>query len=211
MGRDLFQHHFASADLVAFVNWTMIPYMSDIWEAMLQEGCPRFTGPRRKIFFDLADPEKRSKKDLLRALDIIRRFQNHFDVILGLNEKESAEVGSALGLEVADSSRDGLMARAEALQKLIPIFNLVVHPVTYAVAATEGKASCVDGPFVEKPLITTGAGDHFNSGYCLGKLLGLDDAMSLLTGVATSGYYVRNARGPSLGDLAHLMQHWPQP
>ena len=34
----------------------------------------------------------------------------------------------------------------------------------------------VDGPFTAKPLITTGAGDHFNSGFCLGRLLGLDNA-----------------------------------
>ena len=32
-GRALFIEQFAKADLVSFVNWTMIPHMSEIWEA----------------------------------------------------------------------------------------------------------------------------------------------------------------------------------
>ena len=44
----------------------------------------------------------------------------------------------------------------------------------------------VKGPFTLKPKITTGAGDHFNSGFCLGKLLGFSTELCLLSGVATS-------------------------
>jgi sugar/nucleoside kinase (ribokinase family) len=63
----------------------------------------------------------------------------------------------------------------------------------------------VEGPFTPKPLITTGAGDHFNSGFCLGRLLGLDNWMSVLTGVTTSGYYVRTAQSPTIAQLAAMM------
>jgi len=61
---------------------------------------------------------------------------------------------------------------------------------------------------VEKPLITTGAGDHFNSGFCLGKVLGLDNADSLLAGVTASGFYVRSGHSPSLDDLAKMLRNW---
>src|SRR5438093_4800175 len=54
-GRDPFAAKFQSCDLIAFVNWTMIPFMSDIWEALQRELCPDLKGPRRKLFFDLAD------------------------------------------------------------------------------------------------------------------------------------------------------------
>ena len=54
--------------------------------------------------------------------------------------------------------------------------------------------------------ITTGAGDHFNSGFCLGKLLGLDDATSVLTGVTTSGHYVRTAESPTIAQLVDMMK-----
>jgi hypothetical protein len=36
---------------------------------------PAVEGPRRRIFFDLADPEKRTVEDIRRALDLIGRFQ----------------------------------------------------------------------------------------------------------------------------------------
>ena len=63
----------------------------------------------------------------------------------------------------------------------------------------------MDGPFVENPAISTGAGDHFNAGFCLGKLLGLDDDEAATAAVGTSGYYVRHAASPSLAQLAEFL------
>ena len=81
----------------------------------------------------------------------------------------------------------------------------MIHPVSYALAISNKKVDMVDGPFTAKPLITTGAGDHFNSGFCLGRLLGLNNQMSVLTGVTTSGYYVRTAQSPSIQQIAAMM------
>ena len=72
------------------------------------------------------------------------------------------------------------------------------------------RVSLVQGPFTPRPVITTGAGDHFNSGFCLGKLLGLDNAQSVLTGVTTSGHYVRTAQSPGIPDLAEMLRAWPK-
>src|SRR5213594_3259057 len=90
-GHDKFATCFSNSSLVGFVNWTMLTAMSDIWSAVLQEICPNMNGPRRKLFIDLADPEKRTKEDVLRALELIRAFQKYFDVTFGLNEKEGQE------------------------------------------------------------------------------------------------------------------------
>jgi sugar/nucleoside kinase (ribokinase family) len=86
---------------------------------------------------------------------------------------------------------------------------VVIHPTHYALAISAAGSAIVEGPFTPKPLITTGAGDHFNAGFCLGKLLGLDNACSVLTGVTTSGFYVRTARSPAIPDLIGLLNHWP--
>ena len=208
-GRGKFIDNFSTADFVGFVNWTMIPYMSDLWESLLQEFCPATPVPRRKMFFDLADPEKRKPQDIQRALELIVRFEKYFEVILGLNEKEAYEIGQVLGLNTSNRSRDGLAALAEGIQKRTPVDALVVHPVSYALAVGGGAVSIVDGPLVDKPLITTGAGDHFNSGFCLGKLLGFDNAACVLTGVTCSGFYVRNAQSPFMEDLAAMLRAWP--
>lgn len=209
-GRDQFASKFNTAELVGFVNWTMIPFMSDIWESMLKELCPALKGPRRKIFFDLADPEKRSAKDITRALELILGFEKYFDAILGLNEKEAFEISDVLGLGFKDHSPEGMLKLATEIQKRLPINTVVVHPVAFAVAASKGDAQIVKGPFCAKPKISTGAGDHFNSGFCLGKMLGLDNAGSLMTGVATSGFYVRTAKSPNMGELAGLLRDWPK-
>ena len=208
-GRKKFADKFFASDLVAFVNWTMIPFMSDIWESVQSELCPVDKGRRRKIFFDLADPEKRTHADLLRALQLIEKFRAYFDVILGLNEKEAWEVGAVLGLGGAAPSRRALAQLAVGIQKTTGVDSLVVHPVSHALAVTGGACVIVDGPYIPRPLITTGAGDHFNAGYCLGKVLGLEDEMSVLVGVTTSGFYVRNAQSPGLTDLVGMLRDWP--
>ena len=208
-GRDKFIEKFITADLVSFVNWTMIPFMSDLWAALLDEFCPSPMGARRIMFFDLADPEKRTAKDILRALGLIARFENYFDVVLGLNEKEAYEIGEVLGLNTSQQTRDGLARLAAQIQQQLPISTLVVHPVPYALAVSHGKVSMVDGPFIARPVITTGAGDHFNSGFCSGKLLGFDNEASVLLGVTASGFYVRSGQSPSIDGLVHLLRDWP--
>ena len=204
-GRERFVEKFGGSSMVGFVNWTMLPYMSNVWDSILREICPAMKGPRRLLFFDLADPEKRTREDILRALDLIGRFEKHFDVILGLNEKEAHEIGAVFGLKPAAATPEALVELSSLLAGRIKAGTLLIHPVSYALAISRGKVDTVQGPFTPKPLITTGAGDHFNSGFCLGRLLGLDNRMSLLAGVTTSGYYVRTARSPSIAQIAAMM------
>ena len=181
----------------------MLTCMNDIWSAILKEVCPGLTGPRRKLFFDLADPEKRTRADILQALSLITQFEKHFDVILGLNEKEAYEIGDHLGFNISEHSPEGLLKLATQIREHIAVNTVVVHPVSFALAVSAGDSAIVEGPFTPKPLITTGAGDHFNAGFCLGKLLGFDNAHSVLTGVTTSGFYVR------IGEESRPSRTWP--
>jgi len=208
-GKDKYAAKFGTADLVGCVNWTMLTCMSDIWEAVLKEICPGMNGSRRKMFVDLADPEKRTPQDITRALGLITSFQKYFDVILGLNEKESTEIGDNLGVSTKNHSPEGLLALCKEIHQRLKVDSLVVHPTAFAVASGPDGTGMVEGPFTPKPKITTGAGDHFNSGFCMGKLLGLPTEQCLLTGVTTSGYYVRTGQSPSLPDLAGMLRDWP--
>lgn len=208
-GEDKFGAHFGRADLVGFVNWTMLTYMSDIWSAVLKGICPGMKGPRRKLFIDLADPEKRTNEDIVRALELISEFQKYFDVILGLNEKEGYEIGQNLGLKITNHSPEGLEKLCQEIHLRIRVDTIIIHPTAYALASGPDGISRVQGPFTPKPKITTGAGDHFNSGFCLGKLLGFTTESCLLTGVTTSGFYVRSAKSPVMADLAAMLRNWP--
>lgn len=207
VGRNELERCFAAANLIGLQNWTMLPHMSDIWEHVLAEICPKMPAQSRPVFFfDLADPEKRDARDIRKATELIGRFQKYFDVYLGLNEKESFLIGEVLGYKGSHEGEEAVQAVAKFIQEKIKTSGVVVHPRAYAVAASVDGVARANGPFVEKPLISTGAGDHFNAGFCLGKLLGVDNEIALQLGVGTSGYYVRTAKSPNPGELADFLQ-----
>ncbi|MCG3119786.1 MAG: hypothetical protein ALAOOOJD_02298 [bacterium] len=211
-GEEKLAELFAAAHLISLNNWTMLPYMSDIWKNIQQRICPHLPASTKNhlIFFDLADPEKRLAADIRAALELIAKFQDYFQVILGTNEKESFEIAEVLGIPQPDNQQESIMRMAEELRAKLGIHNVVIHPVQYAVAASANAVQLIEGPYAPKPLISTGAGDHFNAGFCLGRLLGFDLEMSLLTGVTTSGFYVRTAKSPAIDDLLNFMRNWPQ-
>ena len=197
---------FQESSLIALVNWTMLPAMSAIWQKIQSRVAAKLTGPKRWIFFDLADPAKRTPEDIAEALKLIAKFQKHFRVILGLNLQESRQIGEVLGLPSPDNSPEQVTRHAACILEKLQIDTVVVHPTAFAAAADATGATHVAGPFTAKPKITTGAGDHFNAGFCIGRLLDLDLAASLQVGVATSGFYVRQAKSPRLDDLKKFLQ-----
>ena len=205
LGDDGLLRLFTQADLVALVNWTMIPAMSAIWEQLLTLLASAPKSPRR-FFFDLADPEKHADAKVADACRLLSKFSGFGSAVLGLNEKEAFRVGVALGYSGGHVGRADVRAVAAFISAKLPVDAVVVHPRAYAVVGARGEITGdVDGPFVENPLISTGAGDHFNAGFCLGKLLGLDDDEAATVAVGTSGYYVRHAASPSLSQLSAFL------
>jgi hypothetical protein len=207
VGRERLFAAFMQAHLIGLQNWTMLSHMSDIWEHVLAEICPRLPAqPRRTFFFDLADPEKREARDIRHALTLVGRFQKFFETYLGLNEKESFEIGQVLGYTGPTTGENAVRSVTHFIWETLKIAGVVVHPRAYAVAAGAAGVAKVTGPFVEKPLISTGAGDHFNAGFCLGMLIGADHEVALQLGVATSGYYVRTAKSPAPAELVKFLR-----
>ena len=73
-----------------------------------------------------------------------------------------------------------------------------------------GQFYHVEGPYTSNPRLTTGAGDNFNAGFCLGQLLGLAPQQCLVTGTGTSGFYVRNMRSPRFSELMDFLELWSE-
>lgn len=209
MGEGAFQDLLSRADLISLVNWTMIPNMTAFFVALLEKVIPMLPPRDQRLwFFDLADPEKRSKGDLVTALRTIARFQQHGSVTLGLNLKEAQQVCAALELGEQATDPEGLKEMARRIRQELGLGTVVVHPKESAACATRDGTWWVEGPYVEKPKITTGAGDHFNAGFATGQLLGLSPEACLTVGVCFSGIYVRTARSPSLNDVDAFLRDW---
>jgi len=138
--------------------------------------------------------------------ETIVKFEQYFKVILGLNFSEGRQIGEVLGIKPPNESPESVTTHAARIQEKLKINTVVVHPTHFAAAANADGATFVAGPYTPKPKITTGAGDHFNAGFCIGRLLGGDLATSLQIGVATSGFYVRQAKSPRLEDLKKFLQ-----
>src|SRR5213075_1202915 len=49
-GFDRFSQHLCKADLVGFVNWTMLTSMSEVWSEVLKSVCPKMNGSRHRLF-----------------------------------------------------------------------------------------------------------------------------------------------------------------
>ena len=214
VGKQKLQSLIDSARLIGLVNWTMLPFMSDIWAKLEAEILPGLARRQRTMFVDLADPEKRTHDDIAEAMRILSRLGAQMDLILGLNLKESCEIAAVLGLNVptdVGAAEAAIETTARALRQKLDVGCVVIHPRGGAAAATAEHSAAFDGPYVAQPRISTGAGDHFNAGFCLGRVLGLSLEESLCTGVATSGYYVRNAQSPTGGQLAQFIATLPRP
>jgi sugar/nucleoside kinase (ribokinase family) len=211
VGKDKLKNLVCGAKLIGMVNWTMLSNMSDIWSRLQTEILPQCPPGERTMFIDLADPEKRTITDISDALIILGRFQPFLNVILGLNLKESEQIAAALGIAVPADSEPVIEQTAKAIRQKLGISCVVIHPRKGAAAATAEQSARFAGPFVEKPKISTGAGDHFNAGFCLGRILGLSLEESLCTGVGTSGYYVRTAQSPTGKQLAEFVAELPPP
>ncbi|MCL2187409.1 MAG: PfkB family carbohydrate kinase [Defluviitaleaceae bacterium] len=197
--------------LLGMENWTMLPHMSDIWENMIKEMFPLMKDRAEKplAFFDLADPEKRTKEDIHAAMKLIGKFEAKFRAVLGLNEKELYEIADVFGIGY-DVSKTPEVLEKTTLEvfNALGIFCLVVHPVHTACCVVNGQYFNVSGPYCAKPVLTTGAGDNFNAGFCLGLSLGLEPLQALLLGVSTSGFYVRNAHSPTFDQVIAFIGDW---
>ena len=95
---------------------------------------------------------------------------------------------------------------AEEIREKLEISCVVIHPVDSAACATKEGTWWVAGPYDENPKITTGAGDHFNAGFSLARLGGLSPTACLTFATATSGFYVRTAQSPSIGQIENFLR-----
>ncbi len=201
---------FHAADIVAMVNWTMLPHKTDILSRCLQEILP--TLPHREsartFFFDLADPQKRSDEDIAGVLEVITGYGQAGRAVLGLNLSEGLCVDRVLGFAPIGETPDALREIAARIRERLDLAAVVIHPVHGAAAATAAETAWVDGPVCAKPFITTGAGDHFNAGFISAYAGGLSLSACLTNGVCTSGQYVRTGQSPSLADTAAFLAQW---
>jgi hypothetical protein len=198
----------SQVDLLSTNNWSMITQMNTIWVGLI-DLLPKIQRTKPlKLFIDLADPTKRIHSDILEALQLVTQLNRVASVILGLNKHEAFLLAELLGITLPADDPEGIRELATNLRNQLSLNTIVIHPTKFACAATEETSAYSPGPYTPKPKLSTGAGDNFNAGFCSGVLQGVDLESCLIMGVATSGYYVRNAASPNPKQLISFLRKW---
>ena len=84
----------------------------------------------------------------------------------------------------------------------------MLHSAKEAMAFTKKEQVRVDSFFTTEPVISTGAGDNFNAGFCTAQLLELDLESSVIMANAVSGCYVRKGISPELPDVIKFLKNF---
>ena len=203
-----FKQRCAEADIIILNNWTLYPHMTDIWLYLSEHVFSAL--PRRiPLFIDLVNPSSRSRQDIFAMMECLKKMQLHCDCILGVNLNEADLLAKLIGEEPAHGEPQAVLEQIISLREYLHISEVVAHGVKVNCVAGVGyTAQDVVGPYCDAPLKSTGAGDRFNAGYCLGQIIGLEAEQRLQLGVATSGVFIRQARSASYDELLQFLSDW---
>lgn len=191
VGKDRLIRELGQSTIFASANWTMLFGMTAFWKFLESEILPQCTQKPEWMFVDLADPAKRLDEDLKEALNTLTRLQNQLKVVLGLNVAEAERIAKVMKC----------IPSSHQLRQALQIEQVVIHAIQEAEASDKTTSANVTGPYVKHVRLTTGGGDNFNAGYLLGCGLKLDLESCLYLATYTSGFYVENARSPTLDEL----------
>lgn len=193
-----------AARLIALTDWTLYPHMTAVWRHLQTEIYAKLAH-RPAFFIDLVDPSTRSPEDIRAMLDTLPAFEAAGPLTLGLNGNEANILARLLGLPTSVEETGSTAALAAALRERLGISEVVIHYIKIAALAGPDGAAALAGPYCAQPKKSTGAGDRFNAGYALGRLLALPPAERLVCGCAASGLFVRLSRSPSLPEIADYL------
>jgi hypothetical protein len=206
LGEQAIRDLIGQTDLFCLLNWSCLSGMDSIFDWLLDDILPSLptADESRIIFFDLADPSPRIA-ELTKALERIARFAAHGRCVLGMNFNETLFVCNALGIDQPGHAPNSLCDALAAIRSKLDIHLAMGHSMEFVACADTNGTASVEGIITPKPAITTGAGDHLNAGFCLGLLLELDLPDVLALGVLFPGFYVREARPPTLSELPEFI------
>jgi hypothetical protein len=170
---------FWAARIVCLTNWTMIPGSNDIWR-----GFSSFREGPEWVFVDLAEPAKRSDRDLEDAIAILQQMPAK--IALGLNDRESQRLALVTnGAQIADPCQ-----RLHAIRLATGLDAVIYHSRDLAIWHGEEEHVLRWEP-IAQPLILTGAGDHFNAGLVAALGLGCPPRLCLLAATALAQLWIQ--------------------
>lgn len=204
--RDTLTHLFSERTLISLQNWSELDNSTEFWKGLLRDILPyaQYSGARPLGFVDLADCSKRSADQIAEAMELLKAFSRYWDIALSLNINEAHLVYTALtgnGQEKHD-----LLQIGAALYQRLSLNCVMIHHAREALAWDASGLHRQASIYVEQPLLSTGAGDNFNAGYCAGRMMDLDIKTSMFLGHATAGFYMTRGKSATPEELMDFIE-----
>ena len=191
-------------ELISMVNWSHFDNMTLIWKKLihyLNKNQDKINQKKQTLFIDLADTSSRSIKDIKEMLKLLNNFRDYYQVILGLNENETRDLGN----KIMTSNFKSITNVGKHLVFSEFVDEVVIHPVAEAYLIDKSNTVKVTVPKVENPILTVGGGDNFNAGFSWGILNNLTCQESLILGTVNARLFVEKGSSPSINDLFNYL------
>jgi sugar/nucleoside kinase (ribokinase family) len=191
-----------NSDLNALVNWSELDHATSMWKGILNDIVQKDRPGSRPIgLFDLSDCTRRDPTAILEVLDLLSQFNKYWSVVLSVNKNEATILCKALMHQSGSAWDQPLDQMGEYLFKSLNIDCLVIHHAKEALGWNQAGHTVVANELVDRPVISTGAGDNFNAGLASGLLMQLGLADCLILGHAVAASYMKSGTSGSLEDL----------
>lgn len=203
VGVDQLAAYLDGAAVLGMGYWAEISDLVSIFEGIADEIVPTLNAPPEHVLIDPADVGTRPSKDLKQARDALQRLDAVCPVTMSANRYETIDIANSLRSTTADRSPE---AAAEIAREEFGISQFVTHGATKSALATESGIYGVDVPREDEPVLSTGAGDHFNAGFLLGLMYDLGPEESVALGNAVAGCFVRQGDPPTYEKIEAFLQ-----
>jgi hypothetical protein len=209
VGLDNITAYLSDSAILALVGWCNPDHATDVWRGILNDVMPNYSA-KDLLFFDLADPSKKNKEDLLEVLEVINAYTKYGKVILGINENETNKLFAILSAEYPHDvpQKPDLESKGKYIYSIMNIEGLLIHPIDRCIMITSEDVINLEGNVIREPKISTGGGDNLNAGFCMGYILGYSREESMILGMATSGAYVKNGESPDILEIISYLKTW---
>lgn len=195
---------FEKSDLIAILNWSELDNSTAIWKGLLEDVLPKSISFKKPIgFFDLSDCSKRGDRSIYEAMGLLNAFSAYWDVVLSLNLNEAIIVHSVLTEKKRGES--GIEKMCEEIFEKLNIETVVIHTSKESLARNRDGLHTRKSFYIKAPTISSGAGDNFNAGFCIGELMDLETGTSLLLGHATSSLYMQSTNSPTVAEVLEFL------
>lgn len=194
-GLETIRRDVRESQLVALTCYSLLAQAKDLWDGFRTEvlDALRDEGRDKTIFFDLADPSKHDAAWIRECCDTLAAYRVYGRTSLGLNYNEAVCLMKAYSIDPQDMET----ALAQLYEQRIADV-LLVHPRNGCYAADAAGVRWHEGNLVEKPVISTGGGDHFNAGFCAALLKGYDTDAAVKAGMRVSHEFVKTGKTPEM-------------